>query len=279
MASAGRPLRAGVRWARPLATAVVRAQLDARHGGQLVVTGAGAGDTTPVARLASELGAQTGTAGPRDLLIGVAWPWADNATLGTAVGDHRRAGGEALIVVVGNAVERRALERELRTDPDVGISVMLFVDALSGDELLRVRRRVADLLVVRGDGMRREYDRLHADIARQLEHRLAQRLAVRSALVANPDKMASTLKSQHAKLAADTTSLSDTGFDAKHIGLVAAVALVAPIWRRAAVRLTAFLPFTRIVVRGGLVYTITRLVGMGAQRLAMHGRAPHQEER
>ena len=205
-----------------------------------------------------------------------------------SVGDHRRAGGEALIVVVGNAVERRAIERELRADPDVGISVMVFVDDLAGPELERVRRRVADLVITSGradqiinggGGYRRRYASSLPDIAERMEARLAQRLAIQAALVDDPAKTAQTMKSGHATLVAATAGKSDDGFDPKHAGLVASVALLAPVWRRGAGRLEAFVPFTRIAVRGGLAYTVTRLVGMAARRLAMHGREPHQEER
>lgn len=277
MARRARPVRAAVRWARPLALAVVNAQVDVHHAGQIVVVDTG--DAHAAAGLATALEARVGVATPGDLLVAIAAPGAANADLAGLVGDHRRAGGEVVIAVVGNAVQRRAVERELCNDRDVGISVMLFVDSLSDVDIARVRRRVADLIVTSGRGFRRRYASSQPDIAQRMEHRLALRLAIRSALVADPAKTAQSMKAGHASLVAETTGMSDAGFDPKHAGLVAAVALLAPIWRRGAGRLTAFVPFTRIAVRGGLAYTVTRLVGMGAQRLATHGREPHQEDR
>jgi len=240
------------------------------------------------ARLATALEARVGTATPGDLLVGVAAPGTANADFATRVGDHRRAGGEALIIVLGNAVQRRAIERELSADRDVGISVMLFVDSLTGDDVTRVRRRMADLVITSGradqvinsgGGFRRRYASSLPEVGERMEKRLAARLAIRSALVADPAKTAPSMKSGHATLVAATTGTSNDGIDPRHAGLVAAVALLIPIWRRVAGRLTVFVPFTRTVVRGGLVYFLTRLVGMAAQRVAMRGRAPHQEER
>lgn len=277
MGRGARSARAAIRWAGPVAGAVVNAQVDVHNAGRIVV--ADAGDASAAARLATALEARVGVAGPPDLLVSVAAPGVPHADLARLVGDHRRAGGEALIIVVGNAVERRATERELRAaDQDVGISVMLFVDSPDGD-IARVRRRVADLVLSTGRGFRRRYASTQPDIAQRLEHRLALRLALRAALAADSDKTAQSMKSGHASLVAESTGMSDAGFDPKHAALVAAVALLAPVWRSGSRRLPAFVPFTRIAVRGSLAYTVTRLVGMGAKRLAMHGREPHQEER
>jgi hypothetical protein len=266
--------------------AVLNARFDAHHAGQIVVVDNG--DAPAAARLAAALDARVGIAGPADLLVCVAAPGAPNADLAGLVGDHRRAGGEALIIVVGNAVQRRAIERELRADRDVGISVMLFVDAISGADLARVRGRVADLVITSGrddqvinggGGYRRRYASSLPDVAERMEKRLAQRHAIQAALMDDPTKTAQSMKSGHATLVAATTGTSEGAIDPKHAGLVASVALLAPLWQRGAGRLAAFVPFTRIAVRGGLAYTVTRLVGMVARRLAMHGREPHQEER
>jgi len=265
----------------------MNARFDAHHAGQIVVVDHADAPAT-ASRLSTELDGRVGIATRADLLVGVAAAGAPNADLAATVGDHRRVGGEALIIVAGNAVERRAIERELRVDPDVGISVMLFVDDLAGPGLERVRRRVADLVITSGradqlinggGGYRRRYASSLPDIAERMETRLAQRLAIQAVLVDDPAKTAQTMKSGHATLVAATAGKSDDGFDAKHAGLVASVALLAPVWRRGASRLEAFVPFTRIAVRGGLAYTITRLVGMAARRLATHGRDPQQEER
>jgi hypothetical protein len=137
----------------------------------------------------------------------------------------------------------------------------------------------ADQVINSGGGFRRRYASSLPDVAERMENRLATRLAIRSALVADPAKTAPSMKSGHATLVAATTGTSEDGIDLRHAGLVAAVALLVPIWRRVAGRLTVFVPFTRAVIRGGLVYILTRLVGMAAQRVAMRGRAPHQEER
>jgi hypothetical protein len=271
------PVRAGLRWARPLATAVVKAHFDARRAGELVI--ASGGDAGEASRVAELLGARRGHAAPGDVMVGVAAPHAANHELAVAVGDHRRAGGEALVVVIVTPVQRRVIERELRADRDVGISVMLMVDALDGADLVRVRRRVANMIVSRGEGLRRDYASLQPDIARQMEHRTALRVGVRAALVADTERSAAGMKSSHARLAADIASITDANFDAKAVGLVAALGLLAPAWRAGAGRLTALVPFTRIAVRGGIAYSVTRLVGIGAQRVAALGRAPHQEER
>lgn len=278
MARGASSARAAIRWARPVAVAVINAQVDVHTAGRIVVISSG-GDATAATRVAAGLEAQVGTARAIDLMVSVAAPGAPNADLARVVGDHRRAGGEALIVVVGNAVARRAIERELRRDPDVGISVMLFVDSLNDGEMVRVQRRVADLVVTNGRAFRRRFVATQPEIAERLEHRLALRLAIRAALAADSAKSAETMKAGHTSLVAETTGMSDAGFDPKHAGLVAAVALLAPVWRHGAGRLTAFVPFTRIAVRGTLAYSITRLVGMGAKRLAMFGREAHQEER
>lgn len=271
------PVRAGLRWARPLATAVVKAHFEAGRAGELVI--ASGGDAREASRVAELLGARRGHAAPGDVMVGVAAPHAANHELAVAVGDHRRAGGEALVVVIGTPVQRRVIERELRADRDVGISVMLMVDALDGADLVRVRRRVANMIVSRGEGLRRNYASLQPDIARQMEHRAALRVGVRAALVADTERSAAGMKSSHARLAADIASITDANFDAKAVGLVAALGLLAPVWRAGAGRLTALVPFTRIAVRGGIAYSVTRLVGIGAQRVAALGRAPHQEER
>jgi hypothetical protein len=281
-----RSLRTAARWSNPLAVAVMNARFDAHHAGQIVVVDH-ADATATASRLATALDGRVGIATRADLLVGVAAAGAPNAVLAAVVGEHRRLGGEALIVVVGNAVERRAIERELRADKDVGISVMVFVDDLAGPELDRVRHRVADLVItsgradqlINGGGFRRRYASSLPDIAERMEARVAKRLAIQAVLVDDPAKTAQTMKSSHATLVAATAGKSDDGFDAKHAGLVASVALLAPVWRRGAGRLEAFVPFTRIAVRGGLAYAVTRLVGMAARRLAMHGREPHQEER
>jgi hypothetical protein len=267
-----------------LATALVKAHFDAAQGEQLVV--AAGGDEIGAARLADLLHARLGHARVRDLLVGVAGPHCRNDELAAVVGEHRRAGGEALIVVIGSPIERRVIERELRTDRDVGISVMLLVDALDGADLARVRRKVAGMIVSRGQGLLRDHPTLSPDIpsfkpdiARQMEHRAALRLGLRVALVADPKRGAARMKATHARLVADTASMADAPLDPKTVGLVTALGLLSPLWRIAAGRLTGLVPLTRIVVRGVLAYSVTRLVGIGAQRVAMHGRAPHQEER
>jgi len=266
--------------------AVMNARFDAHHAGQIVVVDNG--DAPTAARLASALDARVGIAGAADLLVCVATPGAPNAALAAVVGDHRRAGGDALIFVVGNAVQRRAIERELRPDRDVGISVMVFLDDLSGADLERARRRVADLVVTSGradqvinggGGYRRRYASSLPDVPERMEQRLAQQLAIQAVFTDDPAKTAQSMTSGYATLVAATTGTSDDGIGPKHAGLVASVALLAPVWRRAARRLDAFVPFTRIVVRGGLVYSITRLVGMAAQRVAAYDRDPHREDR
>jgi hypothetical protein len=277
------PLRAGLRWARPLAIAIVDAQLEAGHPGELVI--ARAGDAIAGARLAGLIDARQGSAHPGDLLVGVAAAHGANLELAAAVGDHRRGGGRALVVVIGSPVERRAIERELRTDRDVGISVMLMVDSLDGADLVRVRRRVANMILSRGEGLRRThpslklYPSLTADIVHQLQHRTAVRMALRAALVADADNSAVAMKATQARLAADTAGMADAPLDPKTVGLVAALGLLPLAWRSGAGRLTGLVPFTRIAVRGGIAYSVTRLVGIGAQRVAKLGRAPHQEER
>jgi hypothetical protein len=284
VASVGKPLRAGLRWARPLAMTLVSPQLDTASPGEVVVADVGAASES--GRVAAVLETRRAHAGRRDLLVGVAARNAPNDELARIVGDHRRAGGDALIVVVGSAVERRLIERELRGDPDVGISVMLMVDALGGAELERVRRRVASMIVGRRalqafvrEPLAREPASLKPDIARHLERRAAVRVGVRAALTGDAQRVAAGMKASHVQLATDTASMADANFEPKTVGLVAALGLMTPVWRAGVGRLTALVPFTRTVVRGGLAYAITRLVGMGAQRLAMHGRKPHQEER
>jgi hypothetical protein len=236
-------------------------------------------DHEAAVRLATEFGARVGAPAPVDLVVAIALPGADNAALASRVGDHRRLGGGALVVVVGNAAERRALERELRSDPDVGIGVMLFVDSLAGDDIVPIRRRVADMVIDHRNGTRRSYAGLQPDVARQMERRLAMRLALRSVLVANPEKTASGMKTGHTRLAADTGSMSGASVDPKSVGLVVALALLSPVWRHGVGRLTRFVPFSRILVRSGAVYLITRLVGIAVRRVAVQGREPRQEER
>ncbi len=270
-------LRTGMRWAQPVAKTVARSQMTARHADEIVVLPIA--DHEAAVRLATEFGARVGAPGRADLVVAIAQPGADNAALATRIGDHRRVGGGALVVVTGNAAERRVLERELRTDPDVGIAVMLFVDGLTGDDLVRIRRRVADMVIDHRNGTRRSYPGLQPEVARQMEHRLAMRLAVRSVLVASPTKTAAGMKAGHTKLAADTGSLSNPGVDPKNIGLVVALAMLTPVWRHGAGRLTRFVPFSRILVRSGAVYLITRLVGLAVKRIAAQGREPRQEER
>jgi len=270
-------LRTGMRWAQPVAKTVARSQMTSRNADEIVVLPIA--DHAAAVRLATEFGARVGAPGPADLVVAIAQPGADNAALANRVGDHRRLGGAALVVVVGNAAERRALERELRSDPDVGIAVMLFVDRLSGDDIVPIRRRVADMVIDHRNGTRRSYAGLQPDVARQMEHRLAMRLAMRSVLVASPEKTASGMKSGHTKLAADTGTMSAAGVDPKSIGLVVALAILAPVWRHGAGRLTRFVPFNRILVRSGAVYLITRLVGIAVKRIAAQGREPRQEER
>jgi hypothetical protein len=279
-------MRVAARWVSPLAVPVMNARFDAHHAGQIVVVDNG--DASVAARLANALDARVGVAHPTDLLVSVAAPGAPNADLATVVGDHRRAGGDVLIVVVGNAVQRRAIERELRADRDVGISVMLFVDDLQGADLDRTRRRVADQVITSdradhvisgGGGYRRRYASSLPDVAERMEQRMAQQLAIRAALVDDPAKTAASMKSGHATLVAGTMGASNNGVDPKRAGVVASVALLAAVWRRSAGRLEAFVPFTRIVVRGGLVYSLTRLVGVTAQRVAAYHRDPPQEDR
>jgi hypothetical protein len=270
-------LRTGMRWAQPVAKTVARSQRTSRNAGENVVIPIAEHDVA--VRLATEFGARVGMPGPADLVIAIAQPGADNAALATQVGDHRRRGGSALVVVVGNAAERRALERELRTDPDVGIAVMLFVDSLAGDDVVRIRRRVADMVIDHRNGTRRSYAGLQPDVARQMERRLAMRLAMRSVLVASPEKTAAAMKSSHTKLAAEAGSMSQAGVDPKSVGLVVALAMLSPVWRHGAGRLTRFVPFNRILVRSGAVYLITRLVGMAVKQIAVQDREPRQEER
>lgn len=268
-------VRLGLLWSRPLGTALIRSQRSAGAAPDLVV--ADLGDHQAAGRLCAELGARRGAVRPSDLLIAVASPHASNPELAQLVGDHRRAGGEALIVVSGAAVERRVIERELRSDRDVGIAVMIMVDALDGPGLARVRRRVASLVVARGEGLRAESPALRQDIVHRLHHRTALRLAVRSALVAEASEQ--TLTSAHARMAADTAGTVEAGVDPKDVGAVVAVGLLSVAWRHGARRLPEIVPLGRILLRGGLAYSFTRLVGLGAHRVALLGRAPHQEER
>jgi len=284
VARGGKQLRAGFRWARPLAITLVSPQLDTASPGEVVVADVGA--ATESERLSAALETRRGRAGRRDLLVAVAARNPPNDELARLVGDHRRAGGDALIVVVGRPVERRLIERELRSDPDVGISVMMLVDALDGVELERVRRRVAAMIVGRRalqgpvrEPLSREPAALKPDIAGYLERRGALRAGVRAALEGDPQRVAAGMKASQVQLATDTASMVDANFQPRTVALVAGLGLITPVWRAGVRRLAGFVPFDRIVVRGGAAYALTRLVGMGAQRLAVHGRKPHQEER
>jgi hypothetical protein len=270
-------LRTGARWGGPIAGTVATSQRAAHRTDDLVV--APAGDHDANVRLATVFGARVGMAQRGDLLIAVALPGEDNVAVAKIVGDHRRAGGDALVLLVGDTPQRRALERDLRNDPDVGVAVMLFVDSLSGGDLDRIRHRVASLVVSHADGRRRIRHTLNADVAREMEHRQALRLALRALMVADPDKTAASMKATHTKLASDSASTPDSAIDPKNVGFVVALALLAPLWRRGAGRLTPLVPFTRMVVRGAAAYAITRLVGMGARRLSVQDRNPHREER
>lgn len=270
-------LRTGVRWAQPLAQNVARSRTASRNVDEIVVLPMA--DHDGAVALATVFGARVGAPGPRDLAIAVAVPGDELRALATTVGDHRRRGGDVLVLLVGNAAERRMLERELRTDPDVGIAVMLLVDRLDGTDLVRIRRRVADMIISHREGARRSYAGVQEDVSHQLEHRLALRLAVRSILVADADATAAGFKTSHTKLVADRGAMADGGVDPRTIGLMVGLALLTPVWRRGAGRLAGFVPFTRIVARGTAAYAITRLVGLAAARLTHSARTAHQEER
>jgi hypothetical protein len=269
-------VRGGARWSQPLARNIARSQAASRRVDEIVVLPMPDPDTAVA--LATEFSARVGEPHKGDLAIGIAVPGADNRALAATLGDHRRAGGDALVLLVGNAAERRALERELRTDLDVGIAVMLFVDRLDGDDLARIRRRVADAIIARREGARRHYAGLDDEVARQLERRMAMKLAVRSVLVQDSGRVAAGLKAGHTKIVADRGSRGESPIDPKAIGLMVGLAMLTPLWHHGARRLDAFVPFTRVALRGGAAYATTRLVGLVAARLAASGRTSQQEE-
>jgi hypothetical protein len=270
-------LRTGARWGGPIAGTVANSHRAANRTDDLVV--APSGDRDANVALATVFGARVGMPYRDDLLVGVALPGQDIEELAGIVGNHRRAGGDALVLLVGDAPARRALERGLRSDPDVGIAVMMFVEALTGPDLDRIRHRVASLVVSHADGRRRIRHTLQSDVAREMEHRQAFRLALRAMAVADPEKTAASMKAVHTKLASDSAATPGSAIDPKNVGFVVALALLAPIWRRGAGRLTPLVPFTRVVIRGAAAYGVTRLVGMGARRLSTQDRNVHREER
>jgi hypothetical protein len=258
---------------RPLGMTLVKSERTRRRPGEIVVATSGGLDAD---RLATAIGARRGNATSHDLLLAVAHVDDDLLGLAAEVGTHRRIGGDALIVVSASAVERRIIERELRTDPDVSVAVMMMVDDISGAELSRIIDRIADICAGRNDGMRTRYPALRSQVADRLAQRAARDVAIVSAL---SKERSGALSVRQTRLAADVAGLRGETFDPKTLGLVAVIGLVSPLLRRTVGRLTGLVPFVQIVVRAATAYSVTRLVGIAAQRAAMDGRARSREER
>ncbi len=266
-------VRGVLRALRPLGMALVKSERASRRPGEIIVATFGGLDAD---RVAAAIGARRGHAASRDLLVAVASAGDDVLSLSAQIGTHRRASGDALIVVSADPVGRRIIERELHTDPDVSVAIMLMVDGSSGADLSQILRRIADICAARNDGMRTRYPALRSQIADRLEQRAARDVAIASAL---SNERSGAMSVRQARLVADVAGLRGDTFDPKTVGLVAVIGLLSPVLRRTVGRLTALVPFTQIVVRAATAYSMTRLVGIAAQRASMDGRAPSQEER
>jgi hypothetical protein len=269
-------VRAGVRWVRPLANGAGKALADVGKPRHIVI--AQAGDDDGSTRVGELIGARRGPAAPGDMLIGVATRASANGELAAEIGDHRRVGGAAAVVVVGTPAERRLIERELASDRDVGIAVLVMADGLSGDELVGLRERLAARVVREWTGLRWGSPAIGPDLTRHLQRRAAFRAAVRALMDTDMHSQSEGMKVAQVRMVFDTAAVADRRPDPVVMGLVAAIGLLPPIWRRAG-RLTPFVPFTRTVIRGSVAYSITRLIGIVAKRLVASSREHHQEQR
>jgi hypothetical protein len=293
-----RPLaRRGVVFARPLVTAhAVSSMLADRDSDVLLLDigpaddlhrvgtalGATLGVPAPTGRRPpSLLMAQVGVPDESDVIVGLALPGRDedHARIAGLAGAYRRQGGAAVVAVVGTPGQRRRTERALLADPDMGVSALVHLPSLVGDDLGRLIDRVVRALGVGAVAAGRRQPALRPHVARRLQRRAAVRAAVVGLAAGRSRAAMPVITTIQANLAADMHGLASTRPDPVSLGQAAAVGAAARAWRASARRLVRRAPGAAPVVQAAFPYIVTRLVGVGALLAASRDRHPRQEER
>jgi hypothetical protein len=184
------------------------------------------------------------------------------------VGDHRRRAGDAVVAVVGTPAQRRRAERVLLSHPDVEMSVVLHLDSLEGRDRDRLVRAVVRGLGLRSVAGARRHPALRPAVASTLQRRAARRAAGVAAVTGGSRATMPILTVMQARLAADLHGLRRGRPDGRSVAQVAAVGVAAPLWRQGARAIVRRAPGSAPGVRAAYAYTVTRLVGAGAQRVS-----------
>ncbi|MFN8109986.1 MAG: hypothetical protein U0Y82_09110 [Thermoleophilia bacterium] len=263
--------------AKPYALAVGMSALAAEKDVRVAVLHNGDGTRTGL--VAEAVGAPVGTGRPGDLLVTALWPQDDPAAVAEVLGAHRRAGGDAVVGLVGRPAQRRVQERALLAHPDIEMSLITYLDDFGDGGRRALRDRVVRALGTRAVAAARTAPGLRADVQRVLSRRSANRAAVVGVAAGRTRAAMPVLSAMQARLAADLAGLSGGRPDAKAAGGVVGIAVSAPVWRAVARRLIRAVPSAAPLVRGGLAYTVTRGIAVLAQRLAPTPQQAPQEER
>lgn len=270
-------LRAGVKRGRPLGMAVRASAKGAAKGTRITVMDAG--DRAATLALSESLAAPVRAPVEDDLVVAVLTPAADLGLIASRLSEHRRGGGDVLLAVAGSTAERRDQLTALRAEPDLGVAVAFPVEGLDGSDMEEFRDAVVRRLGTEVGGAAR-VSRLLRETA---THGIVDRSAKRAALIAflsGSRASSSVLTALQARMAADVGNLAGEQPQAVQAGQAVGAAVAAPIWRQVARGLSAALPGWKPLVRAGVAYAGTRLVGLVATRLRRpptHSEASEEE--
>lgn len=269
---ARRGVKAGVARGKPLGLAVVMSARGASRDASVSVVDAGDRDATEA--VAAALGAPVRAPVNDDLIVCALTPRADLASVADRLSDQRRAGGDVLAVVVGTAVERRDAVDALRAEPDLGVGVAFPLERLDDDGAKELRDAVIRRLGASAVAVARTSAPLREAATQGIVNRGAVRAAVVT-LLSGSRASSSVLTGLQARMAADVGNLAGEQPQGVQAGEAVGVALAAPVWRQTARGLSAALPRWRPVVRAGVAFGATHLVGFIATRVR---RSPDHSE-
>lgn len=252
----------GAKRARPLAMAV---GLSARNAEREVgITVVDIGDRAGAEAIARATGAPLRAPVPNDLVL-TALPHDAGPDTIAHLAAHRRMGGDVLIAVGGAAAQRRRGLRLVADTPDLGIACGVAVSGLDEAGLYGFRRFVVRRLGIRAVPGARSAPGLVGPAEDHLTAGASRRAAIVATLPSSQATMP-LLMALQVRLAADVSALAGGRPGPTQGGVLAGIALSAPVWRQVSRTIQSAAPGIAPAARAGIAYGVTRGVGLVAAR-------------
>jgi uncharacterized protein (DUF697 family) len=196
------------------------------------------------------------TAGPR---VAVAAAGFDLAPAAAVLAAAKRDGRRALMIVIGTADERQALERATIAHTPLELSNVVHIVSFGDAEL--VRRTLAAVLGSDGAAIARSHPLLRDAVADAMIAQTARQASTVGAAVIVPGADMPVITLIQVRLVAQLAAVYGRPLDVRRGLEIGGVLLSAIGWRALARRAVTSIPVAGFALRAGIAYSGTRAVG------------------